>query len=150
MIAALTRFVNEGTTFDRALLQSHGDTGTMWLGNDAIHSWDFAKMGIEHPDFFDRLFNADAWVYFDGCDVADGESGEKFLRAAGKLFLKRKGGRVTGWTSGGLGIPGWVPFIGGHTVHPAGNLVTVRFGPGDTVGTVQVDEQQVVLPALGT
>ena len=83
--------------------------------------------------------------------MADGDTGVKFLREAGRLFLSRKGGQVSAWTSGGFGFPGWVPFVGGHPGPPAGDHVTIKFAPGDTVGTIQPAViNDLVLPALGT
>ncbi|HVI84945.1 MAG TPA: hypothetical protein VNA86_06500, partial [bacterium] len=106
---------------------------------DPIYSFDWMDPDKFPKGKYDKLFPTYARIYFDGCDVADGQRGVRFLRAAGRVFLKGMGGEVMGWNSFGLGIPGWVPFIGGHTVHPGGHLVKVRFAPGDDNGTV-VDE----------
>ena len=68
-------------------------------------------------------------IYFDGCNVAEGKDGWDFLAAAGETFL-RSGGITMGWTSLGSGMPGWVPFIGGHTEHFWGDTKVIQFGPG--------------------
>ena len=149
VIQGLDRFLSKGMVFHRMLFQTHGDSGVIWFDNDYIEpdNWrkSFARGG------YDKLFPTYARIYFDGCDVADGDKGVEFLRAAGRVFLKGMGGEVTGWTSFGLGLPGWIPFIGGHTVHPSGHIVTIRFAPGDTEGTLEsFANNELVLPALGT
>jgi hypothetical protein len=133
MLHGLDAFLAKGIVFDRMLIQAHGDSGLIWLGNDPFYdtSWpDLEKKG------YDKLFPTYARIYFDACDVADGEDGEKFLRAAGRVFLKGMGGEVFGWNAFGLGLPGWIPFVGGHTVFPAGHIVRIRFAPGDPIGTL--------------
>jgi hypothetical protein len=130
----LDRLVAKQMIFNRLLVQTHGNSGLIAFGEDHIFdiTWDdFRGKG------YDTLFPSYSRIYFDGCNVAEGTEGVKFLRAAGSVFLKGMGGEVTGWTSFGLGLPGIVPFIGGHTIHPSGHLVKVTFAPGDAEGTLE-------------
>jgi hypothetical protein len=130
---ALDGYLAKRMVFNRVLFQTHGDAGLAWFGNDEIH--DYSWKWFENKGY-EKLFPTYSRIYFDGCDIADGKEGVKFLRAAGRVFLKGQGGEVVGWTSFGLGLPGIVPFIGGHTIHPFGDVVKVIFAPGDTVGTL--------------
>jgi Domain of unknown function (DUF4347) len=126
LIDGLDKFVASGATFDRMLIQTHGNTGHIYFGDESI--WDTTWSGKDFTNRkFEKLFPLSSRIYFDGCDVAAGGVGTEFLRAAGQLFLKGGGGEVMGWTSAGLGLPGWWPFIGGHTIRVSGHLVTIRF-----------------------
>jgi hypothetical protein len=118
--------------FDRMLIQTHGDHGLIWFGNDQIFDDDW-RSGFGDGNY-DKLFPTYARIYFDWCDVAEGGIGVEFLRAAGRVFLKGMGGEVIGWTSFECGLRGWIPFVGGHTVQYSGHIVRVRFAPGDLDG----------------
>ena len=81
-----------------------------------------------------------ARIYFDGCDVGDGEEGGgSFSAPRAVYFLKGMGGEVTT----GFRLPsGWdfppsFPSSGGTRSHPCGHIVKVRLAPGDTVGTLE-------------
>jgi hypothetical protein len=147
-VDGLDKLLSKGMVFDRMLIQSHGDHGLIWFGKNQIISSDW-KSSFGDGNY-DESFPTYSRIYFDGCDVAAGGMGVEFLRAAGRVFLKGMGGEVIGWTSFGLGLPGCIPFVGGHTVHPAGHLVRVRFAPGDDDGTVIDEPSEVVLPYPGT
>jgi hypothetical protein len=128
LIEALDDLVRRNVTFDRVLFQTHGRPGGIWIDRDLI-------TGLGLLNDFSRgywnLFPSPLTkVYFDGCNVADGDAGWSFLIAAGTCFLRRAGGYVLGWTSLGTAMPGWLPFVGGHTVHFYGSLRAVQFAPG--------------------
>ena len=124
----LANLVSNRATFDRMLVQTHGDPGTIYFGDEAMGSLvldsDFAI-----KDYY-KLFPGYTSIYFDGCRVAMGESGSDFLRSAGAAFLRGLGGRTFGYTNFGYGFPGWVPVIGGHTLHVLGQMKRFDFGPG--------------------
>jgi len=111
--------------FDRAVFQTHGSPGTIYFKDDALTSYrlltEFAGRG------YTSLFAAGSRLYFDGCNVGEGEAGEKFLAAAGKIFLAA-GGEAFAWETLGVAIPGWLPgwLSGGHTIH-LGPLKKLRF-----------------------
>jgi hypothetical protein len=99
--------------FDRCVIQTHGNSGYIVFGDDRI---DYSMLAA-FKNRYQSLFSAGAHLYFDGCNVAQGERGWEFLQTAGEVFLKSGGGVVTGFTNAGIGLPGWIPWIGGHTVH---------------------------------
>lgn len=127
----LVKLLSAGKTFDRALFQTHGNSGCIFIARKEINSRvltdEFAGTNLH------RLFPCYTRMYFDGCNVAQGPDGIQFLTIAGTIFLQARGGVTFGFTSGGLGLPGWIPFIGGHTVHVADSLRQVLFGPGGIV-----------------
>ena len=125
----LQQLVSTNNTFDRVLFQTHGNSGIIAFGDQIVGADDFAGLvgGCE------VMFPIFTRVYFDGCDVADGDEGWNFLEAAGKALFKKGGGMTYGWTSLGFGLPGWIPFIGGHTAHPWGDIRIVTFSPGAKV-----------------
>lgn len=131
-IADLTQRLNQlaaaNSTFDRLLIQTHGNSGKIFFGNTGVGAVNIGSImaGSE------VMFPAWTRVYFDGCNVADGDAGWAFLEEAGKVLLKKAGGITYGWTSLGFGLPGWLPFLGGHTVHPWGDTRYVTFAPGGT------------------
>jgi hypothetical protein len=144
LLDGLDRFLSAGLVFDRMLVQTHGNSGRILFGNQNV--WDITWRDEFGNRGYDRLFPTFARIYFDGCNVAKGGDGVEFLRAAGRVFLKGMGGEVVGWTSFGLGLPGWIPFIGGHTIHPAGYIVRVRFAPGDLDGQLNPDDYTIEMP----
>lgn len=128
LMGQLDDLVRRHATFERALFQTHGHPGGIWINNDLVTALgllnDFA------PRSYFRLFPAPARIYFDGCNVADTDDGWAFLAAAGSTFLRFAGGEVMGFTSLGFGMPGWLPFIGGHTLHVWGDNRKLKIGPG--------------------
>lgn len=127
----LLKLLSAGKTFDRALFQTHGNSGCIFIAGTEVNSRvltdEFSCSNLH------RLFPAYTRMYFDGCNVAQGHEGVQFLTIAGTIFLRARGGVTFGFTSGGLGLPGWIPFIGGHTLHVADTLKQVLFGPGGVV-----------------
>jgi len=75
---------------------------------------------------YERLFPfPHTEIYFAGCNVAGGEYGWRFLEAAARTFCRLRGGWAVGWTSSGLGVPSWFPWIGGHVEHITGDTRAV-------------------------
>src|SRR5262245_10767836 len=113
----LDALVANGATFDRVLFQTHGGPGRILFGAERL-----TKETLK-TDFagYTGLFPTYTRIYFDGCNVAEGGDGTDFLIAAGYVFLKVGGGETFGWVNVGHGLPGWVPFWGGHTIHFGGS-----------------------------
>jgi hypothetical protein len=125
--------VNEGVTFESMLFTTHGAPGAIALSREIVgrEEWLNEFYGEKFETLFPFPF---ARIYFDGCNVAEGEAGWQFLEATGLTFLRAWGGAVLGWTSLGFGVPSFVPFIGSHTVHPWGDARIVTVGPASDGG----------------
>jgi hypothetical protein len=147
LFAALDALVKQGRTFRRCLWQTHGEAGKIFFATKKPPSGDFTSLtdiakrvdsyfnsqqGITALTFtssnrwvdggYHRLFPEQTRMYFDGCNVAEGDEGWKFLEAAGKRFL-HGGGVAFGWDS--FGIQLWK----GRTIHAWGDARGVFFGP---------------------
>jgi hypothetical protein len=143
----LDRLLSKGMVFDRMLIQSHGDHGLIWMGENQIIDSDWKNdFG---PGNYDKLFPAYARIYFDGCDVAEGGLGVEFLRGAGRVFLKGMGGEVNGWTSLGLGLPGWIPFLGDIRSTPPVTSSGSSSPPGTTTGRSSTSPPKWCCPIRG-
>ena len=123
MQQALDNLLVANTSIDRLLVETHGSPGRIYLGGAAINykvvdTW-FASRGYE------RLFANGAHLLFNGCNVAEGDDGWRFLETFGGAMLSLNGGQVTGWTSGGLSNP-----FSGHVVHLWGAVRVIYFAPG--------------------
>lgn len=131
--AELTKLKRAGLTFDRMLIQTHGNSGMIFFNHQALTATglraQFAGKG------YDVLFPTYTRIYFDGCNVAEGDSGKNFLATSGSIFLRSGGGEVFAYESLGTAMPSWVPFIAGHTVHFNAGFVSIQFSPGGTVFT---------------
>jgi hypothetical protein len=124
--------IQDGQFFRRAVFTTHGGPGSISLNHQKINAEILYKMFNQMR--YDRIFPFKSTrMYFDGCNVADGDDGWKFLEAAARTFL-RAGGNVYGWTSVGLGMPSVIPFIGGHTEHLWGDVRGVVITPADDGG----------------
>jgi hypothetical protein len=130
-VVRLNGLIRQRMVFDRVVFRTHGyHTGIIWFGDNRIGagSWPFLAHDINFP----ALFPGPTKIYFDACETADGEEGTKFLTSAGQALLRAGGGSTSGWTSSGLAVPGFIPVIGGHTIHSPNyeNLKTLYFKPG--------------------
>jgi hypothetical protein len=123
----LERLVTDGFTFDRVLVQTHGRPGEIIFGNESL--WHYL-LDRDFAGRYEKLFPTRTKIYFDGCNVARGDQGWRFLESAGKVLLRSGGGIVMGWTSYGYAYSSWIPFIGGHTVHWRGSVRFIEFTPG--------------------
>jgi hypothetical protein len=130
LIGQLNALIKQGMTFDRVVFRTHGDTGQISLGNDYIYSGGWAALANKVN--FPALLVGRTKVIFDSCATMDGKDGKWFLWRAGQHMLRGGGGSVSGWTSWGLAIPGWVTRFGGHTLHLPNynNFKTLHFNPG--------------------
>src|SRR6516164_7027266 len=119
-----------GVKIDRLYFVTHGGKGWIRFGKEHLT---VAEMRSQLAgNGFEELFNPDAEVHFDGCEVAavskycedwvpdpaslkctvEG-SGELFLLTFAQIFLIKAGGSVSAWTSKGFGFPA----LGGDEIH---------------------------------
>jgi hypothetical protein len=130
LMKVFDQLLGSNQTFNRVVIQTHGGPGKIYFGNEFVDSnvWKGSFYGLN----YDKLFPKFTRMYFDGCNVAAGGAGTNFLIAAGYVFLGSGGGDAFGWKNIGLGLPGWLPGIGGHTVHFGGsdNFKRIRFFKG--------------------
>lgn len=128
LVGALNGLLARRLTFSRVLFQTHGAAGCIKFNGMSIYDTTlkeyFAGKG------YHALFPSYTRFYFDGCNVAEGTLGTEFFLKVGEIFLKLGGGEVFGYTSPGYGLSGWIPFLGGHTMHFSGELKKLYFKPG--------------------
>ena len=132
----LDALVAKRMTFDRAVIESHGNAGMIFFKGQVIRASDWRQRSGRG---YERLFPNVARIYFTGCNVADQEAGWEFLTEAGKLFLRGSGGLVFAHDS--------VGFAAGNVVHSAmfGLVYALAFKgktihpPWDTVKGVYID-----------
>jgi hypothetical protein len=125
--------LNEGHTFQSLLFTTHGAPGAIAFDREVVGREEW--LNYFYGEKFETLFPVPfARIYFGGCSVAAGEVGWQFLEATGLTFLRAWGGAVMGWTSTGFGVPSFVPLVGGHDVHPWGDVRTVTVGPASDGG----------------
>jgi hypothetical protein len=82
---------------------------------------------------YQNIFPSFTRIYFDGCNVAEGDFGWLFLQEVGKALCQAGGGVVFGWTSKGYTLK-----VGNHAlphkwVHPTGDVRYVVMAKGGTV-----------------
>ena len=102
----------------------------IFFKDDAVHWGDISSIfgGVDYR----RIFPSFTRVYFDGCNVAEGNYGWLFLQEIAKA-LCGAGGVVFGWTSKGYALSAW-----GHTAphkwfHPWGKVRYVVAKPGGVI-----------------
>ena len=137
LIRVLDTLVTQQRTFLRCVFSTHGNSGNIYfdgqpLGVSTLQ--EFAKKAT-----YSQLFPLTTRMYFNGCNVADGDKGWRFLDAAGNAFLQRMGGVTFGHTSKGfamhplvLGIA-TMPFLAGKVVHFWGDTRYSVIAPGGNV-----------------
>lgn len=135
------RLLRDGRKVDRLDFHTHGGPGALAIGSEYLDyrglKSNFAGRG------FEKVFNADARVFFHGCKVAASAEGEMFLAVFGAIFLRQGGGRVGGSTSSGIAVPIW-PFTG-KVVHPGGRTVYAHVKPGGDVHLENHDKLNTLL-----
>lgn len=138
---ALEKLRSERWVFQGAVFSTHGAPGRIRVNDDRIYSStlreDFANRGYE--SLFQILSPR---IYFDGCNVAEGDAGWEFLETAASIFLRSTGGVAFGYTSVGFGMHPIVMAvssltvyrpIAGHTIHPWGESRYAVVGRGGHV-----------------
>jgi hypothetical protein len=121
---ALDQLVADGKTFRNGLFQTHGNAGMIFFAKEALDAKRLKSRlrGRGYP----ALFPGVTRLGFDGCNVAEGGDGTDFLIAAAEIFLRHRGSVAFGYTTLGHGVPGWLPLIGGHTLHFGGKIKNVN------------------------
>jgi LysM domain len=110
-------------TFKKAVFTTHGNEGLIAF-NDQIINADILYSRYYNRGF-DRLFPGRTRILFNGCNVAGGDAGWRFLLAAARSFLRVGGGEIFAWTSTGYGT-----FGAGHVRHYSGNVRSVFVSAG--------------------
>lgn len=144
LMKILDQFVSENRMFGRAVFHTHGNEGFIAFGDEKGNSHvttDVLKNTFSGRKY-ETLFAYNARIYFNGCRVAGGEKGWKFLETAGSVFLGRFGGTTFGHTKDGrpltpyLGVFGGIVGLAvmwkkrGHSYHFTGDTRYVYTAPG--------------------
>ena len=108
LLGALDGLLAAGSYFDRILFETHGSPGKIYFGSVYIG----AAYWNSIPGRFNRLAASSCRIYFNGCNVAEGNDGWSFLESVVGCFMTTGGGEVFGQTSVGFGNP-----FNGHVVH---------------------------------
>jgi hypothetical protein len=137
LIELFKRLVSASDVWDTLNFHTHGSGGSIALGSTSLNSGSIEQL---EKQGFDRLFSATCVITFEGCNVAEGASGEFFLAKVGDVLLSVNGGKVRGNTGAGLGYWG-----GDASVHPFGEWITATVGPG---GTIRFDKLNHLHPDL--
>jgi hypothetical protein len=106
---ALDKLVSDGETFSRCIFETHGSPGAIAFGKELI-TGDTFRGWLNRG--YNKIFNLQSRIYFNGCDIADDERGWDFLDGAGHLFLSRYGGQAMAQSE-----PGHPILLTGHVVH---------------------------------
>lgn len=117
-----------GGPYSRVVFDTHGNKGMIFFKHEAVLWGDVSRIfgGVDYG----RIFPSFTRVYFDGCNVAEGDFGWLFLQEIAKALCGKGGGVVFGWTSKGYALSVW-----GHTAphkwfHPWGKVRYVVAKPG--------------------
>ena len=85
MVEHLDSIVASGWRFNRVLFETHGGPGVIGMGEDGIDArWMRAVLAGRG---YETFCEAGTRLYFNGCNVAEGDAGWDFLRAAAEVFL---------------------------------------------------------------
>jgi hypothetical protein len=150
LLKVLDQFVADKRVFARAVIQTHGNDGCIFFGKEAgnkrINADDLKSKFAGRK--YETLFTYNARIYFNGCTVAAGDVGWRFLETAGSVFLGRLGGTTFGHTK--LGRP-MIPVVAGmfggvagavfwwrskgHVIHVNGDTRYVYTVPGGSASS---------------
>src|SRR5262249_6529340 len=127
LVPALDALPSRGTVYDRILFETHGSPGRLYFNHQALDAnWVLASMKGRR---YEALCPQSAHVYFNGCNVAAGREGMRFLRAMASVFLLAAGGVVFGHTSLGYELPLYSGFTG-RVVHVGGEVRRIYYASG--------------------
>lgn len=122
LVEHLDAIVKSGWHFNRVLFETHGGPGVIGFGKEDI---DARWLRSLNGRGYEAICEANTRLYFNGCNVAEGDDGWDFLRAAAEVFLIANGGIAFGHTSSGFANP-----LDGHVVHPWGDTRHVVMARG--------------------
>lgn len=91
----------EGKVYDRILFETHGNPGKIFFNHFAVDR----PYWLEMPMRYNSLTAPFTRIYFNGCNVAEGEIGWRFLEAVVPVFMPTSNGEVFAHTSMGFGNP---------------------------------------------
>jgi hypothetical protein len=114
-------------TIDMIWFHTHGAPGYVHLPNGGIYETNVATL----TPVCSMYLGMPAAIYFLGCNVGEGDTGRKFLKAAGKALLGHGGGRIVTSDSITMSVPGlgqrrpiWSSIVEA-TVMPGGSVTIV-------------------------
>jgi hypothetical protein len=122
LVDALDKLVSDGETFSRCIFETHGSPGAIYFGQDLIDGDVFRGWTNRG---YNKVFNLWSHIYFNGCNIADNETGWDFLDGAGKLFLTHGGGQASAQSEVGRPI-----LFTGHVVHFGAKVCRSVWAPG--------------------
>jgi hypothetical protein len=83
-------------------IDTHGSPGAIQLGNKSVIDPLFiADLAATNPNFLQK----NARILFDGCNVGEGERGDKLMDELGAKLLKGKGGIIGATTVSNISVP---------------------------------------------
>ncbi len=105
------------------VIETHGSSGAIYFGDDmlSVSNGGFRLAGRGYED----LFEPEARIFLNGCNVAVGEEGKLFLKMLGDIFFKKSNGSIGGSTSAGLSN-----FFNGKTYHLWGDTIRLFYKGG--------------------
>jgi hypothetical protein len=111
----LRSLVAANTFFNSAVFSTHGNSGVIFFSGAQLSWWQVYSEFLNDKTDYARLFpGPNARILFNGCNVAEGDDGWRFLLAAARSFLGL-GGEAIGWTSKGFQAP--FGLRDGHVIH---------------------------------
>jgi hypothetical protein len=128
LLSSLDALLTSRQTFHRIVFDTHGAPGSISFGNAGVDAaWVRSQMAGRG---YEAICPGSTRIYFNGCNVAEGQVGSGFLRAIASIFLLRGGGSVFGHTSLGF-TTRWGLYP--RTVHLWGDVRTIYVVPGGRV-----------------
>jgi len=125
----LQNLIFSGHTFDNAVFSTHGNSGVIFFDDEQLAYWQLYKHFFYDVDYSALFPRRNARILFNGCNVADGVDGWKFLVAAARCFLTQISGTAIGWTSKGFQAP--FGLRDGHVIHFWGDARAVMVLKGN-------------------
>jgi hypothetical protein len=126
----LDQLKKENVVYDRILFETHGNPGKILFKHMEVDEMYWQDM----PRRYDQLTAPFAKIYFNGCNVAEGEAGWRFLEAVARVFMSATNGEIFGHTTMGFGNP-----FGSHTFHLGGGDTKTVYVKGGIVGRSKDD-----------
>ncbi|HEY3621145.1 MAG TPA: hypothetical protein VGL12_01890 [Roseiarcus sp.] len=113
---ALDKLVKEGLTFQRCLVETHGNVGAIFFDDERVDESNLVQLygNRGYENIFSHVMANK--IYFNGCYIADDGGGWQFLDTVGRVFLRRAGGVVMAQTGAGRHLLGWTTLTG-HIIH---------------------------------
>jgi hypothetical protein len=135
---ALDKLVSEGLTFQRCLVETHGNVGAIFFNNQSVDVGNLVQLcgNRGYENIFPNLMSNK--IYFNGCDIADDGRGWDFLDMVGRVFLRRGGGIVMAQSGPGRLLLPWT-MLTGHVIHFGADTCYSTILPGGNVAGHKTD-----------